>query len=109
MTANLEIRTIESDHATEIYLSATPIKETSLREQALTIFSGIRDTLLSKKAGILEERIFSTPQVVETLREARSQAYGDLNDGVAPSFLIAAEGLSGPLAGVQVHAVSSAK
>jgi enamine deaminase RidA (YjgF/YER057c/UK114 family) len=107
MTENLEIRSIESAHATEIYLSATPTKEASLQEQAPKIFSGIRDVLLSKKACILEERIFSTPQAVETLREARSQSYGDLDDGVAPSILIATEGLSGPLAGVQVHAVSS--
>jgi enamine deaminase RidA (YjgF/YER057c/UK114 family) len=107
MTENLEIRSIESAHATEIYLSATPTKDASLEEQAQQIFSGIRNTLLSKKACILEERVFSTPQAVETLREARSQAYGDLDDGVAPCFLVATEGLSGPLAGVQVHAVAS--
>jgi len=29
----------------------------------------------------------------------------ELDDGVAPSFLVAAEGSSGPIAGVQVHAV----
>jgi enamine deaminase RidA (YjgF/YER057c/UK114 family) len=107
MTANLEIRSIESTCATEIYLSATPANGVPLQEQAERVFSGIRDVLLLKKAHILEERIFSTPQAVETLRKARSEVYGDLDDGVDPSFLVATEGLSGPLAGVQVHAVSS--
>jgi enamine deaminase RidA (YjgF/YER057c/UK114 family) len=113
MTANLETRNVESASTIEIYLSATPASGSPLREQAEEIFSGIRDALreesiglLLKKACILEERIFSTPQAVETLRKARSDVYGDLDDGVAPSFLVASEGLSGPLAGVQVHAVS---
>ena len=106
MTANLETRSVESEGVIEIYLSATPAEEAPLQEQAQKIFSDIRDALLSAKAFILEERIFSTPEAVETLRKTRSEAYGDLDDGVAPSFLVATEGLSGPLAGVQVHAVS---
>ena len=38
---------------------------------------------------------------------ARSQAYGDIDDGVAPSAVVGKEGMAGPIAGVQVHAVSS--
>ena len=107
MTANLETRSIESSQATEIYLSAAPSQEMPLEEQARKIFSDIRDALNAQKAFILEERIFSTLEVVESLRKIRSEVYGDLDDGVAPSFLLATEGLSGLLAGVQVHAVSS--
>ena len=44
---------------------------------------------------------------MEALCQARSTAYGDLDDGVAPAMLVGKEGLSGPIAGVQVHAVSS--
>ena len=109
MIANLEIRSVESAGATEIYLSASPTQAASLNEQAQSIFSGIRDALRSKKAFILEERIFCTLEAVETLRKARAEAYGDLDDGVTPCFLIATAGLSGPLAGVQVHAVSCDK
>jgi enamine deaminase RidA (YjgF/YER057c/UK114 family) len=105
MTANLEIRSIESASATEIYISASPGQAVSLHDQAREIFSGIRDTLRSKNAFILQERVFSTLAATETIRRARSDAYGDLDDGVAPSFLVAAEGSSGPIAGVQVHAV----
>ena len=100
MTANLEIRSVESSSATELYISATPGQAASLHDQAKEIFSHVRDILHSKKAFILQERVFSTLAATETIRQARSEAYGDLDDGVAPSFLVAAEGSSGPIAGV---------
>jgi enamine deaminase RidA (YjgF/YER057c/UK114 family) len=105
MTANFEIRSIESASATEIYISATPGETAPLHDQAREIFSGIRDTLSSKNASILQERVFSTMEATGTIRQARAEVYGDFEDGVAPSFLVAAEGSSGPIAGVQVHAV----
>ncbi|MHC4440493.1 MAG: Rid family hydrolase, partial [Planctomycetota bacterium] len=107
MTANFEIRSVDSALATEIYISATPGQDASLQDQAREIFSGIRDILRSRESYILQERIFSTLAATDTIRQARSEAYGDLDDGVAPSFLVAAEGSSGPIAGVQVHAVST--
>ncbi len=106
MTARFETRSIQSGLSTEIYISATPSGEMPLQDQAQEIFLGIHDMLRSNKACILQERVFSTQTAVEALRRARSRAYGDLDDGVAPSFLAASEGLSGPIAGVQVHAVS---
>ncbi|MGB2864716.1 MAG: Rid family hydrolase [Sedimentisphaerales bacterium] len=107
MTANLETRSIESASATEIYISATPGENAPLQDQAREIFSGIRDILCSKNAFILQERVFSTLAATETIRQARSEAYGDLDDGVAPSYLVAAEGSSGPIAGIQAHAIST--
>jgi len=109
MTVNLDTRSVESASATEFYLSATAADDAPLQDQAQEIFSTIRDTLRSKKAYILQERVFSTEGAAETLRRTRLQAYGDLDDGVAPAFLVAEEGLSGPIAGVQVHAVSSSR
>jgi enamine deaminase RidA (YjgF/YER057c/UK114 family) len=107
MTANLEIRSIESASAMEIYMSAVPAQAAILQDQAREIFTGIRDVLRSKKAFILQERVFSTLSATETIRRARSEAYGELDDGVAPSFLVAAEGATGPIAGVQIHAVNT--
>jgi len=107
MTANLEIRTVESAAATEIYISATPGQAATLHDQVREIFSGLRDILRSKKACILQERVFSTLEATDTIRQARSEVYGELDDGVAPSFLVSAEGSSGPIAGIQVHAVST--
>ena len=106
MTANLDTRSVESPGATEIFITSTPQGNARFQEQAREIFAGISEVLRSKDASILQERIFSTQAAAETLSKARAQAYGDLDDGVTPSFLVAEEGSSGPIAGVQVHAVS---
>lgn len=105
MTANLEIRSVESASAVELYVSASPEQPAPLPDQSKEIFSGIRDILRSKNASILQERVFSTLEATETIRKTRSEIYRELDDGVAPSFLVAAEGSSGQIAGVQVHAV----
>lgn len=108
MTVHIETRSRKSATATEIYISTICDKTSSLQGQAREIFTEIRNILLSTKSYILQERIFATWQAMEILCEIRSHAYGDFNDGVAPGFLVAKEGLSGPIAGVQVHAVGSA-
>ncbi len=107
MTVKLDTRIVESASATEIYISAVPAESASAQNQAEEIFSGISDILRSKKAHIFQERVFAAQSAMEILSRARSQAYADLDDGVAPSFLVAKEGLLGPVAGVQVHAISS--
>jgi enamine deaminase RidA (YjgF/YER057c/UK114 family) len=107
MAVKLDTRTVESSVAAEIYISATPREGTSLQDQSYEIFRGIRQILRSKKAHILQERVFATQATIETISRARSKAYADFDDGVSPSLLVGREGLSGPFAGVQVHAVSS--
>jgi len=109
MTANIDTRTIESSAVTEIYISAVPEENAPPAEVAEQLFCGIRDTLRSQSARILEERVFATEQVMDILADARSKAYQgqEFDDGVAPSYLVGAEGASlGPIAGVQVHALS---
>lgn len=108
MTAKLETRSVRSSGSTEIYISATPGREAPLQDQAREIFSGVHDILRSNKARILQERVFSTRSAVQALHTARAGVYGDFDDGVTPAFLVADEGLSGPIVGVQVHAVTSA-
>ncbi|MHC4462320.1 MAG: Rid family hydrolase [Planctomycetota bacterium] len=44
---------------------------------------------------------------MEKVLPVRSKAYGDIDDGVAPSAVVGKEGMAGPFAGVHVHAVSS--
>jgi len=107
MTVNLDRRIIKSASATEIYISAAPRESAPPHDQAQEIFSDICDILRSKKANILQERVFAAGAVMEGLNRIRSRIYGDLDDGVAPSFLVSKEGAVGPIAGVQVHAVSS--
>ena len=107
MSVNLDIQRIKSPAATEIYITATPRENRLLENQAQEIFSGIRDTLLAQKAHILQERIFGTQSAMEKVLRVRSQIYGDIDDGVAPSALCGKEGMCAPIAGVQVHAVIS--
>ncbi|MHC4738301.1 MAG: Rid family hydrolase [Planctomycetota bacterium] len=105
MGVKLDTHSVESPAATELYISAEPQKDVPLQEQAEDIFSGIRDILTSKGAYILQERFFAAQNVMEELSQVRSGVYGALDNGVAPSFLVCKEGLSGPFAGVQVYAV----
>ena len=105
MPANLDTRSVESPTATEFYISAAPRENAPLQDQAQEIFSGIRDIIRSKKGCILQERIFGTQRAMEKILGVRSKTYGDINDGVAPSALVGKEGMAGPFAGVQVHAV----
>ncbi|NQT03489.1 MAG: hypothetical protein HQ580_15790 [Planctomycetes bacterium] len=107
MTVKLDTRSVESPEVTEIYISAVPIESASPQKHAEEIFSGISNILLSKKAHIFQERVFAAQYAMEIVGHARSRAYAGLDDGVAPSFLAAKEGLLGPIAGVQVHAISS--
>ncbi|UCC21465.1 MAG: hypothetical protein JSW23_06520 [Planctomycetota bacterium] len=107
MPVNLDTRTIESPSATEIYISAAPDQNAPPDRQAQQIFSEIADTLRSKKAAILQERVFAVKDVMKTISDIRLKEYGALDDGVAPSILVCTEGRCGPIAGVQVHAVAA--
>ena len=106
MTVNIHTHSIESAGATEIYISAAPLESASTEEHAQEIFSSISNILNSKKAYIFQERVFATQDAMEIISNTRSKAYAKLDDGVAPSLLVAKEGLLGPIAGVQVHAIS---
>jgi enamine deaminase RidA (YjgF/YER057c/UK114 family) len=106
MTVNIHTHSLESSGATEIYISAAPLESAPQEEHAKEAFSGISDILNSNEAHIFQERIFATQDAMEMISNIRSEAYGKLDDGVAPSMLVAKEGLLGPIAGVQVHAIS---
>ena len=107
MAVNLDTRIAESPAATEIYISATPTKNAPPQNQARQIFSAIGDTLRSKRAHILQEQVFAAQNAMEIIPQIRSKAYDDIDDGVAPSFLVGREGILGPIAAVQVHAISA--
>ena len=107
MSINFETRTVESAQAAEIFISAVPAESAPLKQQAKELFSGICRILTSKGADILQERIFATQNAMETISAIRSKAYGEIDDGVAPSLLVCKEGILGPIAGVQIHAVRS--
>ncbi len=107
MAIDLRVQIIDFPCATEFYISAAPKTKAPLHEQAEQTFSGIRDTLHSKKARIFQERVFAAESAIEKISQIRRQVYDDIDDGVNPSYLVCKPGLSGQFAGVQVHAVST--
>jgi enamine deaminase RidA (YjgF/YER057c/UK114 family) len=106
MSANLETRSVDSPVATEIYITATPGANEPLQNLAQEIFSGIREIIASKKAHILQERVFGNKTAMGEVLSIRSDVYGDIDDGIAPSALCGEEECA-KLAGVQVHTVIS--
>ena len=107
MTMKINTRTVESNGAKEIYISAAPTKMAPVQDLADETFRAIDDILRSNQARLLQERIFACGDAMELVCDARKAAYRDLDDGVLPSLLICKEGLTGPFAGVQIHAVAS--
>jgi enamine deaminase RidA (YjgF/YER057c/UK114 family) len=106
MPANLDIRRVDSPEAAEIYITATPRDNESLQEQAEKVFSDVRDVIVVQNVHFLQERIFGTKSAMAEVLSVRSQVYGDIDDGIAPSALCGKDE-SALLAGVQVHAVVS--
>ncbi len=101
----IDIQTIEGDGVVEAYLLGRPVANMRVDEQAETLLAGIRETLESKNLRILQERFFGTEAALGVLRSKRAGIYGDFDDGVEPVWLVAPEGINGPIAGVQVYAV----
>ncbi len=107
MTMKIDTRIVESNRAKEIYISATPTKAAPVQDLADETFRAIDEILRSNQAYLLQERIFASGDTMELVCSARKESYRDLDDGVPPGLLVCKEGLTGPFAGVQVHAVAS--
>lgn len=101
----MDVRRVESPEAEEFYIAAAPVGKAPIKDQLRDIFAGIRKILASCKAHIVQERIFVAKSAIGSARKQRLQEYGDIDDGVSPSFLICNEGFQGPVGGVQIHAV----
>jgi len=104
----IETRTIESDRAAEVYITAIPRTSVPLEAEARQMFAGIRDVLRSTGAKPFQERVFAADETFGAIMAIRAEAYGDLDDGVPPVKLIVPEEASGKIAGIQVHAVRAA-
>ena len=105
----VDVRAVESNDATEVFITAEPSAPASAGDQARTVFTAVRDALRDADARIFTERIFAMPATLEVIGPVRSDCYGDLDDGVAPTWLVTPQGLRGPIAGVFVHALRSGK
>jgi len=107
MADNIDIRCVESVGATEVYLSARPQRASAPRQQAEEAFAGIRDSLTASGAAIFQERVFGSTSVVDEVLEVRRKVYGDICDGVQPSYLTGKDEAPDRLFGVQVHGIAA--
>lgn len=105
----VDVRFLESNDATEVFITAEPSAPAPAGDQAKVLFTAVRKALCDAKARIFAERIFATPAAMEVIGAVRSAVYGDLDDGVSPTWLVVPQGLRGPIAGLFVHAISSHK
>ena len=103
--AVIDTLTIGSAGRKEFYVTAAAPPDDAPR-QAEAIFAAVAQVLRDNDARLVYERVFVTPGTTSAAASARSRAYGDLDDGVAPAWLQVAQGRSGPVPGVQVHAVA---
>jgi enamine deaminase RidA (YjgF/YER057c/UK114 family) len=109
MPVKIYTRKVQSSSATEIYISAVPRSCAPTQSEIVELFAGIRKVLSSEHASILQERIFTIEGALDIVSAARREAYGEMDDGVAPSLLTGRQGRCGTISGVQVHAVISPK
>jgi enamine deaminase RidA (YjgF/YER057c/UK114 family) len=101
----IDTRTIKTDRINEIYITAIPTPHPDTHSLVEELFTGIRTTLTTSNAQILQERVFGTENALRMARSIRETTYGPLDDGVSPAWLVVPEGINGPIAGVQIHAV----
>ncbi len=100
----IDIRGVESNGSREIFITARPGPGRSLIEQGHEAFSGIADILRAQGAWLFQERVFASEGAKELLSPVRRQAYGELDDRVDPTWLVA--GPDPELRGVQVYALT---
>lgn len=96
---------MRSNGDAEVFITATPTKARSVKDQATALFSEVRDALRKHGARILQERIFGTEEAMREALPARAAVYGDLDDGVPPLLLAVPAGPLGGISGVQIHAI----
>jgi enamine deaminase RidA (YjgF/YER057c/UK114 family) len=106
MRVKIYTRKIQSPSATEIHISAVPTGCASTQSEIVESFAGIREILSREHANILQERIFTVEGASDIVSAARREAYGKMDDGVAPSLLTGGQGRCGMISGAQVHAVA---
>lgn len=102
----VKTRAIQADKVTELYLTVTPSPSFHWQTELEGIFCAVAETLKANSARILQERIFGSAEVFARASSIRPPIYGELDDGVSPTWLVCPEGVNGGLSGVQIHAIS---
>ena len=95
---------LESPGCRELYISATPEPGDPV-SQARQVFAAVAGILRDCDARLVYERVFVAPGGAEAVASTRSEAYGDLDDGVPPALLAVGAGQGGPFLGLRINRV----
>jgi len=102
---SIDVRSQQSDQVQELFLTGVP-SAGDAGAQAKALFHETAAALRQADARIVQERILFSPGCEEAVCQARQAAYGDLDDTVPPALLLVEPTAEGPIAGLQIHAVS---
>ncbi len=100
---SLDVRTIRSASATELYITAMPARNDI--EGIGRMYTEVAQMLKDLGAWIVEERVFAEPRAHTAVLTTRKAALGLRDDGIAPTLLDTREPET-PVLGVQIHAIS---
>lgn len=106
---HIDTRFIKATDADEFFITATSQPGVRIQEQATKIFTAIKNILEATDSIILEERIFSSENIIDIVRLVRENIYTNLNDGVIPNYLVIPKGNYSETVSMQVHTVRSTK
>ena len=93
---------LRSEGRAELYITAIP-SPGGLAEQAREVYTAMAAAIRDSGGHIFQERVFFAPGSMDAVLAARTEAYGDLDDGVDPALLHIAGNVNGPVAGAQAH------
>lgn len=99
----LDVRKIETGQALELYVTATPEPGQDPQAEVKSMFAAVSDVVRSHGARVCRERVFVPDGCLRPFHSARHAAYPAQDPPVATDWLMA--GGSGPVGGIQVHAV----
>ncbi len=104
---NVQVR--KSSVATELYITARPQAPADAPAQAAELLGPVADVLRQHRAHILHERLFADAAAFGALLEAREKTLAPFAGGVAPTSLQVPPNSTGPVSGIQIHALADAE
>jgi enamine deaminase RidA (YjgF/YER057c/UK114 family) len=101
----VDIRRIGGAETAELYITARLLAPASPAAQARSRFKAVAEILRREELHVFSERIYGVADEFPVILKERRDAYGMLDDGIAPAMLTVPIGRVGSVAGVAVYAV----
>ncbi len=106
--ASFDVRFVESSGVAELYINIRPNSARTGDDPTAMIYRHLAELLREHSARIFTERVFASPSTAAAVLLNRNEGLGDLDDGVAPTILLAPPSpVAPPGPQIQIHAVRS--